>query len=192
MQVTEKLTRDNIIELLTERDGTICMYPNCGKELDLSIQDDSNPMFITVDHWMPKCFGLAEGWTWDEIWDISNLRLMHKKCNASKGDRVPREDGTLPEKPKKTFRYRRQKRASRPELCTQCDNGHNLFSDEICAACGMTAQKFPREAKARYQECDHEILWCIWCSIGVVPRVPAIDAAVRQAESGEWGAEGEG
>jgi hypothetical protein len=155
--------------------------------MDFSVKD--GPLEVTIDHWLPQYWCKQEGWTPKEIWALSNLKLMHKKCNAKKGDRVPNEDGTLPEKVTRKFRYRRDKRAGRPELCDQCDNGHNLAVDEVCASCGSDAQRFPRWAKVHLKDCDHEIMWCIWCSIGDIPRTSSIGTAMRQADSdelGEW------
>lgn len=182
-----KLTRQEMIDALRARDGVKCQFPDCGSNLDFSVTD--GPLEVTIDHWIPQHFGKAEGWTWEEIWDLSNLKLMHKKCNAKKGDRVPNEDGTLPEKIVRKFRYRRDKRAGRAELCSSCDNGHNLAPDEVCGDCGADAQRFPRWAKVRYQDCDHELMWCWSCSIGVTPRPASLGTAMRQGDSdelGEW------
>jgi 5-methylcytosine-specific restriction endonuclease McrA len=178
-----KLTRPEMLDALRLRDGTKCQYPDCGNELDFSITD--GPLEVTIDHWIPQHYGKLEGWSYEEIWDLSNLKLMHKKCNAKKGDRIPNDDGTLPDKVVRKFRYRRDKRAERPELCTACDNGHNLFAGEICASCGCDAQRFPRWAKVRFNECDHDITWCYACSITPEMRPPAWKSALRQAEAGE-------
>lgn len=179
----EKIGRAELLAALRSRDGFKCQYPDCGGTLDFSVE--SGPLEVTIDHWMPQHYGKTNNWSYEEIWDLSNLKLMHKKCNAKKGDRVPNEDGTLPEKSVRKFRYRRDKRAGRAELCVSCDNGHNLFAGEICASCGCDAQRFPRSAKVRFDECDHEILWCWVCSITPDMRPPAAISAVRHAEAGE-------
>lgn len=180
-----KVSRDVLVAQLRARDGDMCQYPDCNESLDFTITEGR--LEVTLDHWIPQYFGKANGWTNAEIWDVSNLKLMHKKCNAAKGDRVPNEDGTLPPKPMSSFRFRRQKRANRPdEPCNACDNGHNLNVGEVCAQCGCNAQRFPRHAKVKASECDHEIFWCWACSIGITPRPAAVDTAVLQAESGEW------
>jgi hypothetical protein len=107
---------------------------------------------------------------------MDNLALACKPCNAKKSDKILNPDGTIPKGKEKTFRYRRDKRAARPgEPCTYCDNGHNLFIDEICANCGTNAQKFPRSAKVPAMECDHAITWCWACCIGVVERTGALE-----------------
>jgi 5-methylcytosine-specific restriction endonuclease McrA len=180
---TEKSTRERTVDALRKRDGAVCMYPGCDGVLDFSIATDDDPRFVTIDHWIPQYHGKAEGWTYEQIWDLSNLRLMHKRCNAKKGDRIPNEDGTLPERKTRKFRYRRDKRAGRPDLCVACDNGHNLFADEICASCGCDAQRFPRSAKVRFDECDHEVMWCWVCSITPEMRPDSVGTAMRQASS---------
>lgn len=179
-----KTPRAELVAALIERDGMVCMFPGCETELDFTITEGSQE--VTIDHHYPQWYGKENHWTWDEIWALDNLRLMHKKCNAKKGDRIPNADGTLPERVTRTFKYRRQKRAGRPELCVECDNGHNLFVGEICANCGCNAKRFPKSAKVRYSECDHEILWCWVCSITPEMRPPSYATAVLQGESGEW------
>lgn len=184
-QTYTKIPRAELVERLRYRDGEKCMHPDCKSYLDFDVTE--GPLEVTIDHWMPQCYGKANGWTMDQIWALDNLRLMHKKCNAKKGDLLPNEDGTLPKKPQSKFRFRREKRAGRPELCTACDNGHNLAIDEVCASCGCNAQRFPRWAKVKAHECDHEMFWCWACSIGITERTSTIGAAMRQADSNELG-----
>lgn len=185
MEITEKIPRAQLVADLVERDGERCQHPDCGKKLDLTLLE--GPAQATLDHWFPQVYGRENDWTREQVWDLSNLKLMHRRCNAKKGDLIPNEDGTLPDKPTKTFRYRRDKRAERPDLCVACDNGHNLFADEVCGSCGCNAQRFPRSAKVRYDECDHEIMWCWVCSITPDMRPPAIGSAMRHADSTEFG-----
>jgi hypothetical protein len=180
-----KVPRAEQVAALVARDGLDCQFPNCGHLLDLSVTD--GPLEVTIDHWIPQHYGKSNDWTYEEIWDLSNLKLMHKKCNAKKGDRVPNDDGTLPERATRTFRYRRDKRATRPELCMECDNGHNLLVGEFCASCGCDAQRFPRSAKVRYDECDHALAWCWVCSITPDMRPASIGIAMRQSDSDELG-----
>lgn len=178
------LERLEIIRALVARDGTMCQFPGEEHELDFAAEGRAE---VTIDHWVPQWYGKSEGWTPDEIWDTSNLKLMCKKHNAKKGDRIPNEDGSLPEKPMSTFRYRRQKRAGRPELCLECENGHNLLIGEYCANCGCNAQRFPRWAKVNANDCSHDITWCWACSIGIVERESSVATAMRQADSTELG-----
>lgn len=181
----DKVARPEILASLRKRDGDRCQHPKCNGSLDFSLTD--GPLEVTIDHWMPQHYGKANGWTYEEIWDLSNLKLMHKKCNAKKGDLIPNEDGTLPERAVRKFRYRRDKRATRPELCEVCDNGHNLAPDEVCGNCNATAQRFPRWRKVNANECDHELMWCWACSIGLVERPSSIGTAMRHADSDEIG-----
>jgi hypothetical protein len=181
----EKLTRSEILDALRKRDGDTCQYPDCNEVLDFSAE--TGPREVTIDHWMPQWYGKENGWSYEQIWDLSNLKLMSKKCNAKKGDLIPNEDGTLPARKVRTFRYRRQKRAERPDLCTACQNGHDLLVGEICASCGCDAQRFPRSAKVRFDECDHDIMWCWVCSITPDMRPASIGTAMRQADSDELG-----
>jgi hypothetical protein len=162
-----KIPRAELVAAMRKRDGDMCQHPDCNGVLDFTVLE--GPLEVTIDHWIPQYFGRENEWTMDQM-----------------GDLIPNEDGTLPKKPQSTFRFRRQKRAGRPELCVECDNGHNLNVGEVCANCGCNAQRFPKAAKIRPSECDHELFWCAWCSIGVIPRVASVDIAVRQGESGEW------
>lgn len=188
MQGTKK-TRAELVDELIQRDGLVCKYP--GDEHSLSFNSTGKDE-ITIDHFMPQYWCKNNNWTQEEIWDLSNLKLMCKKHNAKKGDLIPNDDGTLPEKVTRKFRYRRDKRAGRPDYCDQCDNGHNLLIGEYCASCGCDAQRFPRWAKVRVPECDHELSWCWACSIGVIERAPAFETAMRQGMSGgEYGEESE-
>lgn len=183
-----KTPRAELVMQLHARDGDVCQYPGCAKPLDLAVED--GPLEVTIDHWFPQWYGKSEDWSNAQIWDLSNLKLMHKRCNARKGDLIPFEDGTLPEKPKSKFRFRRQKRAGRPELCTECDNGHDLVIGEVCANCGCNAQRFPRWAKVSFAECEkdgHSIYWCWVCSITPDMRPSTIGIAMRQADSDELG-----
>lgn len=163
----------------------MCMFPGAAHELDFAADD--GPTRVTIDHWMPVWWCRNEGWPEERTQSLKNKRLMCKRHNAKKGERIPNDDNTLPERPhKKKFRYRRDKRAARPEMCTQCFNGSNLAADEICAACGSTGKSMPMWAKVRYQDCDHALLWCWVCSITPDMRPAAVDTAVLQSESGEW------
>jgi len=184
-QTRIKVSRDELVARLRARDGNVCRYPDCRERLDFNVK--SGPLEVTIDHWMPQYWCKANGWTPDEIWAVDNLRLMHKKCNAKKGDRVPFEDGTLPARPSKTFRYRRDKRATRSDMCEVCENGHNLGVDEVCGSCGANAQRYPRWAHVKFNECDHELFWCWVCSITPEMRPSSIGIAMRQADASEFG-----
>lgn len=205
-QTYAKVPRAELVAALRERDGDKCQHPDCRSMIDFDVTD--GPLEPTIDHWVPQWVirdvpegmedpwesgkipewvGRREDWDRDRIWDLPNLKMMHKKCNAKKGDLIPNEDGTLPRKPKSTFRFRRQKRAGRPDLCMECNNGHDLFIGEYCASCGCDAQRFPRSAKVRYDECDHELSWCWVCSITPDMRPATVGIAMRHADSDELG-----
>lgn len=160
-----KRDRAELISALVARDGSTCQYPGCGNELDFTITE--GPREPTIDHHIPQWYGKANGWTMDEIWDLDNLRLFEKRCNAKKGDLIPNEDGTLPEKPTKTFRYRRQKRAQRPEICEYCQVGRLLGPDEWCNACGCGPNpgRYPKWRQMSPKECDHDLFYCVSCTV---------------------------
>jgi len=152
------LTRAERLEGLVFRDG-----PNCFL-CSLEFKEETD---ITFDHWIPQ----SKGGTWD----LENLRLAHKRCNALKGDKMPNPDGTLPMVERtSTFRSKQQKRSERPQVCQRCDSGRKLGPQESCDVCrsGPMPERFPRWAKAPSGQCDHDDFWCAWCSIGVIERKP--------------------
>ena len=166
-------TREQRVADLIERDGDICMHPDCGRKFQIG--DD-----VTIDHWYP----LAHGGTWS----MENLRLMHRKCNQLKGDMIPHADGTLPKRQKSTFRRRHEKRADRNDLCETCMSGRLLGYQEECDDCGSGPQ--PESAPTLYQlrpkECPHSGPWHCWCCwIGMIPREPAF-TSVLDAEGVDW------
>lgn len=160
-----RMTRAEIIDALIERDSDECRY--CHR--------DFTQRERTIDHVYPQSRAYEDGWTYEQVWDLGNLALACKPCNAKKGDQLLDEDGNIPKRKERTFRYRRDKRIDRTGPCVSCDNGHNLFIGEICAACGCDAQNFPRSAKVKADECDHAITWCWACCIGVVERAGALE-----------------
>lgn len=174
---TINMTRPQIFEALAKRDGKDCFL--CKKPF-VTKDDEETPITPgqekTLDHWYPQSYGFANGWTYDEVWDLKNLRLAHKSCNAKKGDLVPVDDVTVPTRAPKVPTTRAYKRGGRPEICTNCSNGRLLGPAETCAVCGSGPQPtaFPQFAKAKSTECDHELFWCWACSIGIVPRKAAI------------------
>lgn len=174
-QTYTKVPRTELVAALRARDGKKCMHPDCSQKLDFDITE--GPLEVTIDHWMPQCFGKANGWTMDQIWDLTNLRLMHKKCNAKKGDLIPNEDGTLPKKPQSTFKFRRQKRAERPEICESCNAGRNLQDDEWCNSCGSGPQpaRYPKWRQMSPKDCDHDLFFCWGCVLEPEQRRSVMD-----------------
>ena len=182
MSTTVKMQRDEILTALYERDGDICMYPDCGRALDIIevdgevIAGGNGKLEVTIDHWIPQSYGFANGWTMDQVWDLDNLKLMHKECNAKKGDILPNEDGTLPPRPE-TQRERRADKGNRKEPCETCYEGRILQRGEECGVCGSQAMPltFPQCDKKKVNECRHAGHdWCWQCSIGIIQREPAI------------------
>lgn len=181
MSTTVKMQRAEILTALLLRDGDICMHPDCGREMDIIMIDDvaftdaTGKQEVTVDHWIPQSWAFDNGWTMDRVWDLDNLKLMHKECNAKKGDLLPNADGSLPEKPVST-REKRADKSNRPEVCQTCNSGRLLIFGEECGVCGSGPQPeaFPHYKKVRPPECDHKIQWCWACAIGLYERVPAI------------------
>lgn len=179
-----KRPRAEIVDFLVVRDGLVCKHPDCGEALDLNATGSKE---VTIDHREPVSWCRANGWTEEQIWDYSNLDLMHKRCNARKSDTRYLEDGTLPTR-KSTFKFRREAKAQRPEICTSCSAGRDLDYGEVCAACGSgpMPERLPMWAKVRFSECDHELFWCWACCITPEMRPAAVDIALLQGESGEW------
>jgi len=182
----QRASREALICELRRRDGDTCQYPGANHKLDFSVTEGNQQ--VTIDHWFGQAWAYANGWTYEQVWDLSNLKLMCKGHNAKKGSRVPNEDGTLPERTRKTFRYRRQKRANRPEVCDSCNSGRNLGPDEICAACGSgpMPHRWPRWAKVPSKECLHDgTFWCWACASGVIERPSATEMILINGEGGD-------
>lgn len=174
-----KVPREDLVAALVERDGTKCMFPGCGAELNFNAV---GPREVTLDHWVPQWFGKENGWTMDQIWAVDNLKLMEKKCNAKKGDRLPNADGTLPHREESTFKFRRMKRAQRPEICTSCNAGRFLGEGEWCNACGTggaTEWWKQKWRQMKVTECDHDLFYCVSCTIWFPEsRRSALDALI--------------
>jgi hypothetical protein len=162
-----ELTRRDIHKQLVERDGTLCQYPGEAHELDFDAE--TGPGEVTIDHWIPQYWCLENGWTPLEIWALSNLKLMCKRHNAYKGDRIPNEDGTLPPHPKDnlTLFQRRADKTGRVDVCDTCESGRLLFAGEVCDICGSGPQPttFPKYLQRSPKECDHRFYHCWWCTV---------------------------
>lgn len=154
-----------MVRQLRIRDGDNCQYPGESHPLDFTAGE--GPTEVTLDHHIPRWYGKENGWTQDQIWDLGNLRLFCKRHNAKKGDLIPNPDGTLPPKPQSTFRFRRQKRAQRPEICDACQVGRLLGPDEWCNACGCGANpgRYPKWRQMKVKECDHDLFYCVSCTV---------------------------
>ena len=176
--------RIELVDALITRDGLVCQHPDCGRALDP--KEPEGPLQVTIDHTEPQVWCRENGWTDDQIWSLDNLTLMHKKCNADKGSRRF-IDGELEPKPTSRLRYRRDRTAQRPEVCTSCNAGRDLGPDELCAACGSgpLPHRWPRWAKVSSKECLHDgVFWCWLCSSGLVEMPSATDMIVHGGEGG--------
>src|ERR1700740_2670892 len=96
-------SRSELVLALIERDGDECRY--CHR--DFSVRER------TIDHVYPQSRAFEEGWTYEQVWSLDNLALACKPCNAKKGDLLLDENGEIPRRRERTFRYRRDKRAQR-------------------------------------------------------------------------------
>jgi 5-methylcytosine-specific restriction endonuclease McrA len=68
--------RRRLLTKLMCRDGTDCTI--CKEPLDRRLHDVDDPMYITLDHIVPRSHGGGD--------DYSNLRLAHKTCNEQRGN----------------------------------------------------------------------------------------------------------
>lgn len=157
---------DNILAII-DRDGPDCFL--CKKPF-------VNDQEVTIDHWYPQSVGYSEGWTYDEVNDLSNLRIAHQPCNAAKGDLIPNPDGTLPKRPVKE----RSIKVVRPDNCDTCMNGRILLIGENCPDCfsGPQPAAFPKVLQKQPKECDHAKFHCWMCVIGHIPRKSAFEIII--------------
>lgn len=175
-------TREATIAALRERDGDRCQFPGCDEVLDFTVI--AGPQEVTIDHWYSQSYGKANGWTYEEIWDISNLRLMTRKCNSLKSDRTPNPDGTLPPRPEdlRPLHQRRADKSGRVDICETCMSGRLLLQGETCYDCGSGPQPstLPRYLQVAPKDCSHgwgknpeAVCWKCW--LGFERRRPAIE-----------------
>lgn len=154
---------------LIERDGLKCQFPGCNLPFDPNPNDRHS---ISIDHIYPQVRARADGWTEEEIWDLSNLQLMGRNCNAKKSDLLYDDDGNLPinERIKSV-------KLPRPEECVYCNNGRALYPGQTCDICGSLPQpiNWPATLQKRPKDCDHSTFFCWLCTIDTPElRVPAI------------------
>lgn len=163
------LDRQFIIEQLISRDGLVCQYPGCDQPL---VYDETSRHYVTIDHKFPQGKAREAGWTFEEIWDLSNLQLMGRACNSKKSDRTYDDDGMLT--PTRT--HTKVVKSERPEQCETCGSGRLLLLGEICDVCGSGPQPSmaPRSTQKLPKECSHagyDHCWMCW--IGFVERKSA-------------------
>lgn len=170
--MTDIMTREEIILAIESRDGLNCFL--CKKPFS---KDANNDLFeVTIDHWYPQSIGFAQGWSYEQVNDLSNLRKAHRPCNALKGDLIPNDDGTLPKRPVKE----RSIKGPRPPSCDTCMNGRILLLGEFCPDCnsGPQPRAFPKTLQKIPKECDHSSFHCWMCVIGHIPRKSAFHVIV--------------
>lgn len=160
------LSRGQIVEALTERDGLTCYL--CDREITLGLEMN-DPLSVTIDHVIPRSKGGSLG--------LENLKLTHRKCNLEKADREFLEDGTLEPKPyRQSYKDRKlSKQKALDEFCELCYDGRLLLPDESCPECDRGAVAFPWSTKVTPNECSHSGVWWCWCcAAGIISRQPAI------------------
>jgi len=164
-----RFDRQLAIAALIERDGNKCQYPGCRLPFD---ENPDSRYGLSLDHIYPQVKANADGWTYEEIWALDNLQLMHRVCNARKSDLTYDENGELP----KRGRVRSAK-LPRPEWCEMCDSGRLLYPGEFCPECesGPQPAAWPAVLQKAPKECDHSTYHCWMCVIGHVPRISAIE-----------------
>lgn len=167
-----KVDRKALMKKLVKKYGWVCQYPGEEHPLDPNGKDKHEP---TIDHSYPQSRARLDGWTEEEIWDISNLKPMCKKHNARKSDRVYNEDGTLPEREQNNYRIRRALRGERKDPCGLCYSGRLLLIGETCPDCGSGPQPtYPTAYQRSSNDCPHSGPYSCWaCMAGHVERKPA-------------------
>lgn len=150
------LSRQETIDLLRKRDGYVCMFPGCDEALS-----ESGKHMVTVDHIYPQFLAKADGWTYAQINDLSNLQLMGKTCNARKGHLLPDANGNYDVKPVEI----KIPKADRPAICDTCYSGRILLLGEECYDCGSGPQpaRWPTSLQKRPKDCDHSTFHCFMC-----------------------------
>ncbi len=172
---TTLINRARAMQLLILRDGDACTMPYCKSPTEFS---ESNPR--TLDHDLARANGGSD--------DLSNLFIMHQKCNNAKGDRlwIGVDDNGFRVLEPLPFKERRSSVVKRdPYEC--CNEGHSLGEGEVCGVCGSHPQPstFPHWAQASPKDCDHEMFHCRDCVLGFVPRVPASVSAMVEYDGAE-------
>jgi hypothetical protein len=145
------------VNKIIERDGYFCYI--CKNKFGKKEKP-------TIDHWIP----LSKGGTWD----LSNLRLAHRECNIWKGDRLPNQDGSVPEKEQRRsgLRQKRVNKKTRKRVCKICNSGRMLYPGQACPTCYSEPEpkNFPGWAKKKPSECDHKVYHCFSCFLGFTKR----------------------
>lgn len=152
---------------IIERDGEGCAFPGCEHGFTAN---SGSPWASTIDHIYPRSLGKRDGWTWEEIWDISNLSRMHRVCNQRKGDTPYNADGTLT-----LIEVTRSVKIVRPDICATCYAGRLLFKGDECDDCGLNIPQpstWPAYLQKDPRECNHDKHGhCKFCVPGFIERI---------------------
>jgi hypothetical protein len=162
------MQRTQIVDILCERDGSVCYLCEVEFVPEDFTSTDSNK--VTIDHIVPRSKGGAD--------DLDNYGLAHFSCNQEKADRLFLPDGTLEPKHSRTSQFARRahKRQILERFCTECWDGRMLDSGETCDFCGSIPgpDKWPWWAKQDPKVCDHTVPnWCWMCTLDLVERIEA-------------------
>lgn len=160
------ISRQEVIKQLVDRDGLKCYLFDCSLPFD-----EADPP--TIDHYMPQDWCRRQGWTYEQINALENLRLAHKKCNSLKSNIVPNEDGSidLPPRPERSMKL------PRLMVCQLCLSGRLLLGGEVCELCGSGPQPAtaPKHLQVGVKQCDHDTTFCPFCYTGMIPRKSALE-----------------
>ncbi len=178
----KEISRADAVRIVTERDGDYCFickkpFGSCGAK--------------TLDHWISIHWARNNGWTYDRINNVDNLRVAGQKCNAKKSHYLPNEDGTItfpPRRPRLVER-RAVRKDRRVSLCETCMSGRLLLEGETCEVChsGPQPSTFPAYASMRSDECPHSGIYsCFACIVGIVDRVPAWQYVLNADDDSEF------
>jgi hypothetical protein len=161
--------REQTIAALIDRDGYKCQYPGCRLPFD---PDPESRYGRSLDHIYPQVKAKADGWTFEQIWSLDNLQLMHRICNSRKSDLTYDENGNLP-----LLGRQKTARVPRPEWCALCENGRALYPGEECPECfsGPQPTNWPATLQRSPKDCDHSTYHCWFCTVDTPEiRIPAI------------------
>ncbi len=163
------LSRQEIIEALSKRDGYQCYFPECDKPF-------SETNLPTIDHWYPQEYCKKNGWTYEEIHDLSNLKLLCRTHNILKNNIVPNADGSVDLPARRPYTAKSERQA----VCDTCYSGRLLFAGEFCDVCGSGPQPAtaPQYLQVNVKDCDHDTNFCSFCYIGIYPRKSALEKLI--------------
>lgn len=156
---TIQINRADALAYIIKRDGDYCTYPGCKHPTRFT---PDNPR--TLDHYIARANGGED--------DVSNLTLMHQRCNNLKSDRkwIIDANGQRVLEP---IPYREPKSTViKRDPCAKCNEGRALAGGQICDLCGSEPQPraFPKYLQRDPKSCDHDQFFCWLCTLDFVPR----------------------